>query len=68
MAATVPSFQHGRPWPIDNMSAPKSLEFKNQPTINTKPQATPTKTEKIENPRTADDFMTNFRIDLSGVN
>lgn len=70
MTATVPSYQHGKPWPIDNVAPPRGLEDKGHPPINTKLRAADPLDPLPTNPRTAEEFMLRIKHavrELSGV-
>lgn len=57
MTATVPSYQHGKPWPIDNRPAPRGLDFRVRPTIDIKQEAPKPIVIPDGKARSSDDYM-----------
>lgn len=63
MTANVPSVQHGKPWPIDNLKAPNGLETRKYPVIDIKPTALGTLDPPV-NPIKTEDFMKLIRYSI----
>jgi hypothetical protein len=66
MSDDVPSNQHGRPYPIDNIQAFKGLGFKDKPAFSTI-RPTPLNPPRVDDEKRADYYLQRMRQSLAGI-
>lgn len=68
MAVNCPSYQHAKPFPIDNIEAPKPLTQKHRPPVNqTRAEKSGVQLQTVDRPTEAKHFYNNIAVALSNV-
>lgn len=65
MSSDVPSFQHGKPYPITSDSAPRGLGVRHRPAFNTSADTRQTDQAVIQNPQTVQQLLHNVKASLN---
>ena len=67
MSADVPSYQHGKPYKMDNVAIPKSLGVRQRAAFNTSRDTRCTNMTMVKDPQTIPQLLQNIKVSLNGA-
>lgn len=64
MATNNPSYQHGRPYPMDDAPMPKTLGVKQRPVFRTRREMRPGEIKIVGKPTNPEELLQNIKASL----